>query len=202
MDRRGALKHGSIASLGLIISGPIASALLKGCSPKEELNWSPLFFSSSQAFTAGALAEQILPKTKTPGALDLGVDIFIDKMVLECLAENEKTLFKAGVDELEERSRSKFNSSFHRLSSNEQAKLVKEIQSLDELSFFYRFKELTLLGYFSTEQIMKQYLSHIAIPTRLEGCKPLEPGQKLMVGNHIERMGFEERADFTGRTDF
>ena len=57
--------------------------LIQSCDSKKPLGWKPQFFNEKQALLVAAMADQILPKTGTPGALDVGVDVFVDKMVAE-----------------------------------------------------------------------------------------------------------------------
>ena len=44
--------------------------------------------------------------------------------------------------------------------------------------FFRLIKELTLLGYFTSEQGATQALEYVAVPGRYDGCVDLKPGQK------------------------
>lgn len=45
--------------------------------------------------------------------------------------------------------------------------------------FFKLMKELTLLGYFTSEAGAKNALAYVAIPGRYEGCVKMTPGQKV-----------------------
>jgi hypothetical protein len=44
--------------------------------------------------------------------------------------------------------------------------------------FFRLMKELTLLGYFTSEPGATQALEYVAVPGRYDGCIDLKPGQK------------------------
>ncbi len=44
--------------------------------------------------------------------------------------------------------------------------------------FFYTIKDLTVLGYFTSEPGATQALEYVAVPGRYEGCVDLKPGQK------------------------
>jgi hypothetical protein len=44
--------------------------------------------------------------------------------------------------------------------------------------FYYTIKDLTLLGYFTSEPGATQALEYVAVPGRYEGCIDLKPGQK------------------------
>ncbi|MEO6916605.1 MAG: gluconate 2-dehydrogenase subunit 3 family protein, partial [Chitinophagaceae bacterium] len=47
-----------------------------------------------------------------------------------------------------------------------------------EPNFFQLAKELTMLGYFTSEIGAKQALAYVAVPGRYEGCTPIKPQQK------------------------
>lgn len=44
--------------------------------------------------------------------------------------------------------------------------------------FYYTIKDLTLLGYFTSEMGATQALEYVPVPGRYEGCVDLKPGQK------------------------
>jgi hypothetical protein len=44
--------------------------------------------------------------------------------------------------------------------------------------FFKLMKELTLLGYFTSEIGCKQALAYVEVPGKYEGCVKMTPGQK------------------------
>ena len=58
--------------------------------------------------------------------------------------------------------------------ANEKAKRV-----VPPVPFFKLMKELTLLGYFTSEAGAKNALAYVAIPGRYEGCVKMTPGQKV-----------------------
>ena len=47
--------------------------------------------------TVTAMADQILPKTDTPGALDVGVPAFIDRMLAGYYTDKERGIVRAGL---------------------------------------------------------------------------------------------------------
>ena len=57
----------------------------------------------------------------------------------------------------------------------------KEVISSKKLKgtpFWRLLKELTLFGYFTSEQGATQALEYVPIPGRYDACIPLKPGQK------------------------
>lgn len=194
MNRREAIKRTSMM-LGVAISSPAVLSILNGCVPKKTVNWQPQFFTQDQAVLVGEIAEIILPKTDTPGAKDIGVDAFIDHIVNNCYSDEAKAQFIAGLEEVDKESNLKEGDIFINMTSEKKNELLTDIENkaarvdietaTKEQPFFAKIKELTLLGYFTSEEIMTKYLEYVPIPGRLEGCNDLEPNQKLIVGNHV-----------------
>ncbi|MEL6941541.1 MAG: gluconate 2-dehydrogenase subunit 3 family protein, partial [Bacteroidota bacterium] len=75
MKRREALKLGGAA----LVSSSLFP-LIQACKNESRLNWQPSFLSEEHAQLISALVDTILPRTDTPGGLDVKVDLFIDKV--------------------------------------------------------------------------------------------------------------------------
>ena len=181
--------------LGVAVSSPIIMSILDGCVPQKELGWTPGFFNEDQAVLVADICDIILPKTSTPGALDVGVDVFVDHIVGSCLSPEEQAIFSDGLIEVEAESNKLEGKNFSSLSNESKAKVLQILEAKTNIEeydphvsgkpFFTKIKELTLLGYFTSEIVMTQHLDYVPIPTKLEGCNELKEGQKLIVGNHV-----------------
>ena len=91
MDRREALQRAAMV-LGYAVSGSTLAGLAAGCAARPAgPGWTPTFLTPAQAVTLGAMAEHLLPKSETPGALDVGVDRFIDAIMQDyCSVEDQR----------------------------------------------------------------------------------------------------------------
>ncbi|MFP6655181.1 MAG: gluconate 2-dehydrogenase subunit 3 family protein, partial [Myxococcota bacterium] len=122
------------------------------------------FFDSEQRAVVAAIAEQIIPKTDTPGAGDAGVPRFIELMVADWFNEKERRLFMDGLADLRTRS----DGSFAEQTAADQLLMLEELERETEDSSWYeignvmrvwddtapficQFKELTALGFFLSE---------------------------------------------------
>jgi hypothetical protein len=47
-------------------------------------------------------------------------------------------------------------------------------------------KELTILGYYTSEYVMTNMLDHHPVPGRYDGCIPFDQEGKLYVDNNVE----------------
>ena len=101
MDRREAIKRTSVM-LGFALSAPAILGVLNGCKAAPDLAFKPVFFTPEQAATLSELTEIILPKTDTPGAKDVGVPGFIDRMLKEVYSHEQQQRFLSDLAAFEE----------------------------------------------------------------------------------------------------
>lgn len=191
MNRREAIQRTALA-LGYTISAPLAAAVLNGCKAKPDVTFVPKFFNEDQARLVSALAETILPRTDTPGAIDAGVPGFIDDMVATVYTPAQQKNFIDGLAALEAQSKSEMGSDFVDASPTEQLAFVNktnnELLTANKASqsegwwaagtsttkpFFLEIKELTILGFFTSEPGATQVLQYKQVPGPFKGCVPL-----------------------------
>ena len=199
MNRREALKNVAIL-MGGAISITTLGVISEGCNPVSKKKDG--LFSLEQEETINELVDTILPQTKTPGAKAAGVGPFVAMMVTECYPDNVQKTFINGLKDLDKRSESKFSDSFAAVSAQQRAVVLQEV--VDELkkkkeeekskasnekkapappskkdpNFFQLAKELTMLGYFTSEIGAKQALEYLPVPGKYEPCIDMKPGQK------------------------
>lgn len=182
INRREALRRVSYI-MGGALSAPVITGILQGCSSAPELDWKPQFLSEEQAATVSELAERILPKTDTPGAKDAGVPAYIDLMLKDIFSEEEKQQFLDGLSSLDKASDDQFGDAFIDLKPEQQDEVLKGMAAKaneqmntksKEKPFFFVAKELTMVGFFTSEIGATQFLQYVAVPGSYEGCMPLE----------------------------
>lgn len=191
MKRREALQRAALV-LGYTISAPLATAVLNGCKAKADLTFVPRFFNEDQAQLISALSETILPRTNTPGAIDAGVPGFIDDVVGTVYSAEQQKVFTDGLAALAITAKSEIGSDFIDATPEQQLAFVKK-QNSDVLSgnnasqsegwwaagggktkpFFLELKELTILGFFTSEAGATQVLQYKQVPGPFKGCVPL-----------------------------
>jgi gluconate 2-dehydrogenase gamma chain len=187
MTRREAIRRTALA-LGVAISPSLLTGVLQAQPVAPNATAAPVYLSAKQFETAGAIAERILPKTDTPGARDVGVPAFIDLMYGKYMTPEEKVAFALGLAEVEAASAAFGQRSFQQLSPAQQDDLLKKIANAaqekekiwklspatqEQKTFFSLIKELTLLGFFTSEPIGKNVLHYDPVPGRYDGCIPL-----------------------------
>lgn len=179
MKRREAIKR-TAALMGGVIFAPTMLGVLKGCTPSSD-EWSPALFTQKQANLVSALSETILPAGDLPGAIDVGVPGFIEKMLSEVYDDEQERMFLEGLDQFEINCVEQTGNSFSDLTSEKQfeyASVINKEAIDDELvegpQFFLIFKELTMVGFFTSEAGATQVLRYEQVPGFYDGCVPFE----------------------------
>lgn len=182
IDRREALKKTALL-MGAAVSASALTGILQGCKATPELLYTPVFFTPDQARIVTEVAEIIIPKTDTPGAKDAGVPGFIDTMLKDCYKKEDQDRFLAGLTSFEEEAKKAYGDSFIYCKPEQQVEHVKKTHeaALKEMKenkeakrpFILMAKELTLLGFFTSEPGATQVLQYIAVPGAYKGCVPL-----------------------------
>lgn len=181
MNRREAIQR-TATLLGFAVSMPAMTAILNGCKASPELNFTPVFLTPDQAQTIRAVADVIIPKTETPGAIDVGVPGFIDQMLKEVYSKEDQDRFIAGLTTFEEGAL-KAGDAFVDMDLEAQLVYLKSVHDpaveaqkkgeLKERPFILMVKELTLLGFFTSEPGATQVLQYNPVPGAYQGCVPL-----------------------------
>jgi gluconate 2-dehydrogenase gamma chain len=182
INRREALRRAALL-MGAALSAPAISGVLNGCSAKPTINWKPEFLSGDQGILISEVAEIIIPKTDTPGAKEVGVPGFIDKMLKDVYSKEDQDRFLNGLKEFDENAKKETGDSFIEMDVDDQVAYVIKVHKegveqvhsapTDPRPFIMVVKELTLLGYFTSEVGATQVLQYVAVPGSYKGCVPL-----------------------------
>lgn len=166
-----------------MIGGP---SILTGCKSEtgKPTEWKP-----EDITYLNEIADTILPTTSTPGAKAANVGQFMTVMVNDCYEEKDQKTFRQGMDKLNKAASDKYSNDFVKLTPQQRQELLvaidKEAKDYgakakpeDEPHYFRMMKELTLLGYFTSEIGSKQARRYVPVPGRYEGCIPYKKGDK------------------------
>jgi gluconate 2-dehydrogenase gamma chain len=182
MDRREALRR-TAWIMGGAVSAPAIMGILKGCAAKPTIDWTPVFLSADQGTLVSQVAEIIIPKTDTPGAKDVGVPGFIDQILKECYKKEDQDKFLNELKAFDDEAKKEYGDPFIELDAEKQAAFVKKVHDAavktDESGapttrpFILTLKELTMLGYFTSEPGATQVLQYNPVPGAYKGCIPV-----------------------------
>jgi gluconate 2-dehydrogenase gamma chain len=165
IDRREALRRAALV-LGGVLSAPLAAGVLAGCEARgvPAGSWRPRALTPDQAELVATIAEQILPETDTPGARAVGVHRFIDALLAESYSAEQRQPFLAALADL---------GRVFQTSTPDQQRALLERLDREAAPFFRTLKDLTLVGFYTSEVGATRELHHVPVPGRYDGCIPL-----------------------------
>ena len=171
IPRRDALRRLALLT-GAALSLPVQAAL-RG----ETLNGNPLHFSAGEQTLIAELAEVVMPATNTPGAKAAGVGGFIEHVIGHCSDLKQQETFRKGLQQTDALSQALFGKNFLQLGNPQRINVMAQLAK-GEKPFFMSLRELTIVGYFTSETGATQALDYVAVPGRFQGDIPLKPGQR------------------------
>lgn len=188
MDRRNALKNSGLLA-GTAIAMPGLLSLLQSCKSESRLGWQPSFFTEDEATTISMLVDMILPRTDTPGALDVNVDVFIDKVVAQSYTKKDQQKMRDDIAAFNEGCKTNFGKVFHELTEDKRIAVLqaaeksnakfnpgiwgKSIGEQESIGFYRSLKATAIWAYITSEEIGKTVLSYDPIPGKFQACIPV-----------------------------
>ncbi len=157
MDRRTLLQALALAATGVLHAKPAASKL-----------------DESHQKLVVELAELIIPRTETPGAIDAGVPAFIDHIVSDWYTPVERAIFVEGLKVIAAAGPSQRVAALQSLERQAASYVPSSGTSVfgkpDERSpFFFKLKLLTVLGYYTSALGATSELAFNPVPNRYDG---------------------------------
>jgi hypothetical protein len=126
------------------------------------------FLNENKKDILGAAVDAILPEGTTPGAKSIGVDLFVAKIVEDCLDSEKHSLFAQGLLELDKASKKQYSKAFKLISPQERLEVLKAYPTED--GFIDLLKNLTVRGYNTSEYVMTHIQKFEFIPGHYAGC--------------------------------
>jgi Gluconate 2-dehydrogenase subunit 3 len=159
-------------------------------------------FAAADVALLDEIAETILPETSTPGAKAARVGAFMALMATEAYDERTRQVFQQGLRQLDAACRQAHIVPFMQASAAQRLSLVEALDreqhavmedrapkrrarapgaapESDEPAHYFRLmKELTLLGYFTSEIGCTRAMRYVESPGRFDPNAPHSPGDK------------------------
>ncbi|MEN8693464.1 MAG: gluconate 2-dehydrogenase subunit 3 family protein [Akkermansiaceae bacterium] len=188
MDRRDLMKM--IAStVGASIAIP-ENAFAKLGEPFDPSELT--FFRPAQKEQIAMIAEAIIPKTDTPGAIEAGVPGWIEIIVKDCYPEAQQQMIVEGISDLMRRCQEQHKTDLNSLKPEDQVAFLTKYQAdtrrerkqrmknggWEPNVFIDQFKDLVKVCYCSSEVGATQAFEYHLVPGKWVASMPLEPGQK------------------------
>lgn len=178
--KRRELIHNLALITGAALSPSVVQATINGVDGRDIIKHS--VFNETQRATCTVLAELIIPRTDTPGAIEAGVPHFIELMVSDWYTDIERRIFLDGLTTLDTYCQQQFGKVFLTCAEADQIAALTHMESLAEsykstapatpmskevdehVPFFGKIKELTVVGYYTSEIGAKQELIYQPMP--------------------------------------
>ena len=182
-----------IARVSALLGGAmlIASDDLLAAMDKPSANIGS--FTAADIAFLDEVADTIIPETKTPGAKAAQVGAFMAVMVSDCYRAPQQAMFRDGMQQIEAAMQAKAALSFMAASPAQRLAVLTEFDKAQKMAgaprssgkkallpqdhFFRMMKELTFLGYFTSEIGCTQALRYVETPGHYTGCVPYVPGE-------------------------
>ena len=165
MNRRDLLKKGIYGLAGVTLSSTLISTL-QSCSSIEKYN--PVYFSKIEFSLLSNIVDFIIPKTETPGAVDMKVPQFIDIIISETYNRESKNNFSNKLKVLIE----DFKSNNIDLSDYKsmKSKFVNDFNNKTHQEIYNQIRDLTVWGFKTSKEIAINVLNYNPIPGYQLGC--------------------------------
>ncbi|HVW97271.1 MAG TPA: gluconate 2-dehydrogenase subunit 3 family protein [Mucilaginibacter sp.] len=202
MNRRDAIGRVALLMGGAVIG---AEFFISGC--KSGTAKVADLFAADNVTLLNEVADTILPTTSSPGAKAANVGHFMAVMVQDCYTTDDQKVFMDGISKLDDASQKKFSNKFMALTPQQRTELLTDLDKeqkeytdkknkdaaadmekhKDEKDYepapvpnhyFRMMKELTLLGYFTSEIGATKALRYIAVPGHYDGDVPYKKGDR------------------------
>ena len=191
MTRRHLLQSLSFLTGGSVLAPAALSTLLQGCAEADRRSWQPAYLTADEADFLTAYVDTLLPRTDTPGGLDVGVDVFIDKVLAATTTPtDEPSPLQEGIAAFEASAKTAHGDAFAKLTADQRAGLFAAAEERSPrynpqvwgtavgeeppIDFYRSLKSMALWGYLSSEPIGTEVLNYDPVPGGFDGDIPLE----------------------------
>jgi hypothetical protein len=139
--------------------------------------------SAARMALVTALADSILPRTDTPGAVNVGVPAFVDLLLAEWYPDDEKRDLLAGLDALDARARSAGGKPLAELDQAGRAGVLATVDGKEGAAgspegAYRKLKEAIVFGFLTAKPIGEMTATMPIIPGRFDGCVPISGGAR------------------------
>ena len=196
MNRREALSRLALITGSVAIG---AELFLTGCrSPDAAKRTQP--FSPTELALLDEIGETILPATETPGAKAVGIGAFMATTATECYNDAAYAAFRNGLQRIDAACKKLNGKSFMESTPGERTALLNDLEREQRAygreraraegpHYFRLMRELTLIGYFTSEIGCTKALRYVEAPGYFDGDLPYKKGDRAFY-NPSRRIGF------------
>jgi len=167
MDRRKAIKNLAIVSGGLIT----LPQWMVSCGVSDTTIHQTSFSVAEQKILA-SITDSIIPVGNSIGALSVGVDKFLQKLIDDCYEKDAQDNVKTQLKSLEESAKATNKKSFADCTQAQREELLLKFSTStnkSEKDFFDLIKSETIRGFNTSQKVMQEYLGYKVAPGHYYG---------------------------------
>ena len=161
-----------------------ANVILTGCAPEDRIEG--LDFKEEDIAFLDEIGEAIIPETDIPGAKAVGIGSFMVLMVKDTYNKEQQEVFVEGLNTLRKEFKDQVGTDFMRAGQDDRTDFLNQVnkKALEEAAerngphYINMLKDLTILGYFTSEIGATQALRYIETPGRYDPCVDYKKGDK------------------------
>jgi len=173
MNRRSTLKK-LLAASGGVIALPYWA---KGWTA-DQLAFDSIFSENEQELLA-TVVDTMIPGGDSVGALSVGVDKFLLKLIQDCYTSEVQEIVKSQLKDLEKDAQMKHGKSLLQCEQDVRQKLLESYSAggEDQQEFFDLIKRETIRGFRTSKEVMTEYRNYKVAPGFYNGCVDIEIDQ-------------------------
>lgn len=168
MNRRDSIKKLALGS-GVLLALP---SWAQSWSTNDFSSGAGIFSADHEALLS-AVADTIIPAGNSIGAVTVGVDKFLVKLISDCYDQPTQENVQRGLTALESSAKEKFSRSFAACDQPQREKLLLAFRSSgtkEDQEFFNVLKTETVRGFNTSKEVMTKYLNYKIAPGHYYGC--------------------------------
>lgn len=171
ISRRDVIKHMVVTVGGSTLLGACGGRVaLDTLAPTER----PRFYTDREMALLSRVSDLLLPRTETPGALDVQVPAILDRLMAEWANAETKSEHRATVMALDARLAALSGGDFVDGSMSRAAEALAALDEAafedDEIDGYFGLKGLIAQAYFSTEGGAVEEQGWVSVPGRWDPC--------------------------------
>ena len=168
MNRRDTIKALMAASGSLVALPSWAEAW----GPADVISHRSSFPTLTQQ-TLVAVVDTIIPQGKDTGALSVGVDKFLQKLIDDCFEKEAQENIRTQLQLLEESSHALYQKPFNECDQAQREEMLLKFSVSEDPAqqeFFKVIKSETIRGFNTSREVMVNYLHFRQVPGHYYGC--------------------------------
>jgi hypothetical protein len=188
-DLQGMNRREAVRRIALLMGGAVVgSQFILGGQPVPG-KWPAAGFSDADKALLDEIGETIIPATDIPGAKDAKIGAFMAMMVTDCYSDNQHAAFLLGMRKINDAAWAKYGSGFMDCTPAQRTELANLLDAEQRAynkakpqgspaHYFRMMKELTILGYYSSEIGCTKAVRYVEVPGAYHGDYPYKKGDR------------------------